>query len=103
MQDLLEKLLKFEKENPDDPFILYGLALEYLKTDEKKAAAYFDRLISDHADYLPAYYHFGCLLTRQGNEDKAIRVFEKGYDLAISKGDNKTANEIDLELDDLYD
>lgn len=103
MQDRLEKLLTFEKENPDDPFILYGLALEYQKIDEDKATAYFDKLITQHADYLPAYYHFGCMLTRQGNEEKAIKVFEKGYDLALSQGDRKTANEIDLELDDLID
>ena len=43
-----EQLLQFHNQDPTDPFILYGLALEYQKSDNKKAEELFDKLLTDH-------------------------------------------------------
>jgi lipoprotein NlpI len=53
----LEQLLRFYREDPNDPFSVYGLALEYQKTDVRESERFFDELLGKFPDYLPAYYH----------------------------------------------
>ncbi|MEX2594001.1 MAG: tetratricopeptide repeat protein [Anditalea sp.] len=86
----IQQLLEFLKKEPDNPFNLYALALEYQKDDQGKAAYYFDRLLSSYKDYLPTYYHAAAFFADMGEIEKAKEVYETGIALAI-KGQNQHA------------
>ena len=53
----IKQLLEYLEEEPDNPFNLYALALEYQNHDPEKVAYYFDALLKNHKTYLPTYYH----------------------------------------------
>jgi len=83
----IDQLLKFVEEEPDNPFNLYALALEYQNFDSNKAAYYYDQLLKEHESYIPTYYHAAAFYTEQRSLERAKQIFEKG--IALSKEQNK--------------
>ncbi|MGC3946965.1 MAG: tetratricopeptide repeat protein [Chryseolinea sp.] len=101
---LIEQLESFAKEEPNDPFNLYALALEYLKVDVSKAQSLFEQLIDRHHQYVPTYYHLGQLYADQGKTEEAIQTFERGIIAARNVGDQKALREMEgAKLALLYD
>jgi len=101
----LNRLFEFLKEDPNDPFIIYGIATEYLQIEPLKAKEYFEILLNQHPDYLGTYYHAAKLYVDLQELDMAKTTFEKGINLAQSKNDHKALREINAAyrewLDDL--
>src|SRR5690606_6202887 len=82
----IEQLRQFLKETPDDPFLHYALTMEYIKLGRHdEALENFEKLVEDYPDYLGTYYHFGKLLEKQGEKDRAANVYNLGINLARSK------------------
>jgi Tfp pilus assembly protein PilF len=90
----LEKLLDYYKNDPSDPFIIYGIANEYLETESKSALHYFELLLTDHQDYLPTYYMAAHLYIDLDQNDNALSTFEKGINLAQLQNDTKALAEL---------
>lgn len=80
----LEKLFNFLHTNPNDPFILYAIATEYVKqNDVKDALKFYQQLVDQHPNYVGTYYHFGKLYEAIGEKEKAATTYEKG--IAVAK------------------
>src|SRR6185503_21242603 len=92
--DRLKSLLQFAAEEPDEPFNLYALALEYLKVDTNEALLLFQRLVDRHPEYLPTYYPYAQLLAEKKDGAGAERIFAQGIEVARSKGELKTMREL---------
>src|ERR1700742_1952726 len=91
----LEKLLEFIKNEPDDPFLKYALATEYLRMNEPdKALAYYEDLINNHRNYTGTYYHLGKLYEALGRKQDAINTYEKGMEITKAKRDNHAFSEL---------
>lgn len=101
MSTRLDTLLQFYKDDPDDPFNVYALAIEYQKSDIPKSLEYFNILLKDHEQYVPTYYHAAKLFQETGNVEKAIIVYEKGIAVAKSQNDSKAARELKSAYDEL--
>jgi hypothetical protein len=86
----IKMLLDGAKEEPNDPFYPYGLALEYLETEPGKAAELLEELLKIHPDYLPTYY-----------SERAIAILEAGLALAKAQQNVKAQREIQSALDEL--
>lgn len=97
----LRQLQKFYEEDPGDPFNLYALALEYLKTDSTKTSALFDVLLHQHPSYLPTYYHAAKLCQDMGQHGKAVKIFEEGMALAKRINDTKALRELRAAYDEM--
>src|SRR5688572_14876349 len=97
----LEQLHKFLEEDPTDPFNVYALALEYQKHDTLKALGWFEQLVREHEDYLPVYYTLGKFYIDEGQNDLAMKVFEKGIEKAREQNNAKTLRELSTALDEL--
>jgi Tfp pilus assembly protein PilF len=95
--NLLESYLK---EDPEDPFNHYALALEYLKTDAPRAMKHFEKLLADHPAYLPTYYPFAHLLIEMKNPGRGEQVFQLGIEKARQAGDAKTLRELQAAYND---
>jgi len=101
--NILTQLLKFLEEDPNDPFIIYGIAMEYSKSDFEKGMEYFNRLLNHHPDYVPTYYHAGKLLEKLGKADEAIAVYKKGMDISRGVGNHHAHTELQSALNQLLD
>jgi tetratricopeptide (TPR) repeat protein len=75
-KEQIEDLLK---EDPNDPFLRYGLAMEYVSAGaDGGAVRCFRELLAVAPDYVPAYLQAGQALTRLGQTDEARDVFRQG-------------------------
>lgn len=90
----LQLLIEFTKEEPENPFNWYALALEYFNSDSGKAADIFDRLLIDHPTYLPTYYTSAQFFAEQNKLEKAKEIFEDGIFLAEKQKEEKALKEL---------
>lgn len=97
----LEQLIKFYKEDPTDPFNVYGLALEYHKTNTQKSEEYFDLLLKNFSEYLPTYYQAANLKADLNKKEDALKIFLKGIELAKKLNDTKALHELQSAYDEL--
>ncbi|MEM1042848.1 MAG: tetratricopeptide repeat protein [Bacteroidota bacterium] len=80
-----EQLLDFHRQDPDDAFVRYALAQEYLRLGEtEQALAYFEGLVADQPDYVGTYYHLGKLYEDLHRKDDAVRTYQAGIGVAAS-------------------
>ena len=102
MNDRINQLKTFLEEEPNDPFLQYSLALEYLKMEQDDTAlTIFENLLKDHEDYLPTYYHCGKLYEKLNKKEEAIACYEKGILLARKQNHSRTLREINESLNNL--
>jgi tetratricopeptide (TPR) repeat protein len=94
MMNRLEQLLEFYKEDPEDPFNTYALALEFLKIDSPKGLRLLEELVKDHENYVPTYYVLAKLYQEQGHHEQSVKVFEKGISKAREQNDTKALREL---------
>lgn len=100
---LLTSLLGFYEEDPNDPFNVYALALEYQKFDLDKARFYFDLLLRESPDYLATYYSAGQFFVSTEEFEKAMFIYVAGIELAKEKGNHKTVAELQRAMRSLED
>ena len=101
MATRIQQLEQFVNEDPTDPFNLYALALEYQKIDADKAIDIFNRLVDEHANYIPTYYHLGKLYQESAEKEKALRVFDQGIEAASIQNDLKALRELKVARQEL--
>ncbi|HHP7237043.1 tetratricopeptide repeat protein [Longibacter sp.] len=95
MPDRLDQLLDFYEEDPDDNFVRFALAQEYLKRDQpEKALALFEELVDTDPDYVGTYYHLGKLYEQLGRTPDAIETYDQGIEVARDQRDTKNLSEL---------
>lgn len=91
----LNKLLEFFKNEPNDEFLKYALATEYLRLNETdKSLMYYEDLVNNHPTYVGTYYHLGKLYEALNRKDDAIKTYEQGMAIAKQKRDNHAFSEL---------
>ncbi len=99
MTDRLEQLKTMHQAEPDDPFLNYGLALEYLKTgDLEQAISLLDRTIQLDDHYHYAYYQKARALHQQKKQEQAVATIEAGMAKASESNDQKALAELNTLL-----
>lgn len=89
--DQIEALLA---DDPADPFLRYGLAMEYASAgDDATAADQLLRLIADAA-YVPAFLMAGQILNRLNRVDEATAVLRRGIAAAREQGNAHAEGEM---------
>lgn len=101
MQSRLTQLEEFYNQDPDDPFNIYALALEYQKVDIQKTRNLFELLLTKFPTYIPTYYHAGKLYESLNLRDDALKVFQKGIDEAKRANDTKAVRELQSAYNEL--
>lgn len=91
----LEKLLEFLKNEPEDPFLKYALATEYLRLNETdKSLQYYQDLVINHKEYVGTYYHLGKLYEALNRKEDAIKTYQDGISVARAARDNHALSEL---------
>jgi tetratricopeptide (TPR) repeat protein len=95
MKSRIEQLQEFLKEDSNDSFLKYALALEYVRVEEYDTARdYFLKLIKDDENYVASYYQLGKLYESLNEVEKAIEIYKNGIEIAKKIKDAKTLLEI---------
>ncbi|MCZ8285945.1 MAG: hypothetical protein O9353_10875 [Bacteroidia bacterium] len=88
---ILEMLLK----EPNDVFLNYALAMEYLGTgDFEPAEAQLQKTLSIDPAYLPCFYQLGQTWEKLGNNEQALHYYKLGLELAKSQNNRKAQGEL---------
>ncbi len=91
-----QRIEEMLKDDPNDPFLRYGLGMELASVgDVEGAIRCFRELIQVAPEYVPAYVQAGQLLNRQGRTGEAAEVFRNGIAVAKKVNDLHAAGEME--------
>ncbi len=97
--DRIEALKQFLEAAPQDCFVRYGLAQEYVKLGRlDEAIAAFDEILGLNPDYQAAYYHLGKAYESAGRSDEAREAYRKGVEASFRTGDLHARSELEAAL-----
>ncbi len=94
----LQQLLAFYEAEPNDPFTIYALATEYKAAEPLRAQEYFQKLLTEHPEYVGTYYHAGKLLEQLQKPDEAEKVYREGLRVSRKAGQLHAASELQQAL-----
>jgi Tfp pilus assembly protein PilF len=95
----MRQLQQMLQRQPDDPFLLYGLAMEYKKAGEPTTAIeYFDQVLRRDPNYCYAYFQRAQVHESLGDVEAAKRTLREGMDAARRSGDAHALSEIEAAL-----
>lgn len=98
----IKKLARYIKDNPEDSFSKFALALEFLKEDQhKKARILFEDIQRNDPEYDGVYYHLGKLYEGSGRLEEARDIYKKGVKVAAENGHKRNAKELKEALAEL--
>ena len=99
MNPRLDTLKEMERQKPDNAFIKFAIAQEYVGMHKnEEAMVYFELLLEAFPDYLPLYYQFGKLYEHIEDLKAAAEIYSKGIIVAKAVHDLKTAGELNEAL-----
>jgi Tfp pilus assembly protein PilF len=91
----MKKLQALLEKQPNDTFLLYGLALEHKKAAQSALAIeLLDRVLSIDPNYCYAYHQKGLLHESAGDVASAKNVYREGIEAARRSGDEHARGEI---------
>ena len=97
--DRLQKLQTMLERQPDDTFLLYGIAMEHKKLgDAPLALEFLERVVKLDPNYCYAYHQRGLIHESQGNLDAARRAYQEGVQASVRAGDLHAKGEIEAAL-----
>ena len=100
--DRLAMLEKMVAAQPGEPFVRYGLAMEYRKLGRaQEAREAFEKLLENHPEYLAGYLMAGNHLAELGEKVQAKQVYERGIEVARAASDGHTEGELEVALTEL--
>lgn len=95
----LQQIENMLKDEPDDSFLTYALALEYAKAYElNKAIEIIEKLLNKDENYLGAYYQLAKFYEETLQTDKAITTYKRGIVIAQKQNNKKAFSELNQAL-----
>ncbi|MEM6299232.1 MAG: tetratricopeptide repeat protein [Bacteroidota bacterium] len=91
----LEQLQALLKDDPEDAFLRYALAMEYRENDPEKSLEILQKLTQTHPEYAGTYYHLAALQTDFDQIELAKATYEKGIEICRAAGETKLLQEIE--------
>jgi Flp pilus assembly protein TadD len=99
--DRIESLLRLLERSPDDPRLLFGLAMEHEKRQEwEEAARRLEQYLGHADDEGNAWGRLGLALRQLGRDEDARAAYRRGIDAARRHGHPSMAAEFEEVLAD---
>lgn len=90
----MEQLESLLADEPGDPFLRYGLAMEYVSAGDDATAANLLTSLASASAYVPAYLQAGQALARLNRFAEACEVLRQGVGVARQQGDAHAEGEM---------
>jgi Tfp pilus assembly protein PilF len=95
-------LNSFLERQPEEPFLLHALALEFVsRGEDERAGELFEKVLQLDPQYTGTYYHLAKLLERRGSREAAAELYEIGMEACKKVGDEHAYRELKNAYDDL--
>lgn len=95
----IEQLKSFLIDSPQDPFLNYALATEFIsQNNDADAEEIFKKLVQEQPNYVATYYHYGKLLERKQEREKAIEIYNAGIAMAKANKEQHSLSELQSAL-----
>ncbi len=102
MSSRLKQLEELLRNEPNDPFLRYGVAMEHKKAGRlDEALDWFGRTLEADATYCYAWYQQGQIHATRGEPEKARQIYQQGIAAAQGCNDLHAAGEMQAALDEL--
>ena len=99
MNTRLEKLQEMERQKPEDAFLKFAIAQEFIgMNNDAEAQKYYILLLEGFPQYVPVYYQLGKLFERVNQIKEATEIYKRGMVVAKAANDHKTAGELNEAL-----
>ena len=99
-REFLEEALR---QDLDNTFARYGLAMELVDSEPANAWSHFKYLLQHHPEYSATYYQAGAFLIKQRQMEEAREVLAKGVEVTGRQAKQHARAELQAALDDLND
>lgn len=97
LESRVEMFSKLLDRDPENPMVLYSLGSELFKEGRyEEARERLRKAVENKPDYSVAYRTLGRALFELEEDEEALRVFERGREIAQNNGDLQTVKEIDV-------
>lgn len=94
-----DDIIQLLKDEPNDVFLNYALALEYISENNlSMAQQQLEKTLQLNPEYVPVYYQIGMLFYQLEDKEKAIEYLDKGLRLAQKNKHLKTIAEFQSAL-----
>jgi tetratricopeptide (TPR) repeat protein len=91
----LDQLFDLLKSQPNEPFLLFAIAKEYEKAQDKDTALkYYLQLTETTPQYVGTYYHLGKLYEHLEQPETAFQTYKTGMVIAKQEGDMHAFSEL---------
>jgi Tfp pilus assembly protein PilF len=98
----IKQLEDFLKKEPQDSFLNYALAIEYIGIDEtEKARQIFLELLERDPDYTATYYHLGKIYQNEKDVDRAEQIYKDGIAITRLKKEQHKLAELQTALNNM--
>ena len=95
MSDRLTRLMDLHRQDPDDAFCTYALAMEHAKREAwDEAVGWLEKTIELDADQPYAYFQKARCLIERGEEQPARDALDQGLEAARRAGNQKAIDEL---------
>ena len=100
----LQHILQMLKDDPNDSFLNYALAIEHANAgDVEKAIQLIESLLEKDSNYLGAYYQLGQYYEQINQLSKALETYKKGAVIAQKQQNRKTLGELNQAIFQIED
>ena len=100
----LQQLEEMLRNEPNDAFLNYALALEFAKINQvEKAIDIIEIILGRDENYLGAYYQLGKFYEQNLQPEKAVEIYQRGIEIARKFNNKKTLEELNIALQILED
>ncbi len=93
-EERLKILFQYLEEEPNEPFNIYAIAMEYMNKDIQRAKYYLEKLLTEHPDYVPTYYHAAAVYVELEDYIKAEQTYLIGIEKAHHQPSIKAFDEL---------
>ena len=91
----LNQLKSLLKEDPNDEFLQYALAQEFIKQDEiHLAVSTFEKLKAQNTQYVGLYYHLAATYLLLDKRKEALSTYQEGITVAKEINDQHALSEL---------
>lgn len=99
----IAQLQEFLQDTPNDAFLNYALAIEYVGLEKDDLAQpIFEKLIATQPEYTATYYHLGKLLERDEKKDDAENIYKQGIAITMKNREQHALAELQNALTNLW-
>lgn len=90
----IKLLNKYILEEPNNPFNIYALAMEFYEEQPEKALELLEQLVEQFPNYVPTYFKITHLFWGLEEWNKANELFLKGIEHAQEQNEEKAIHEL---------